>query len=168
MDWIFDHIQIVALIGIAIASWLKSRMDAKAAEREEQRPRQEMPDEEDLFGPDEEWRIPQEQTMPSVPPPLVRTSPPPMPMASEEREREAAAVLKHQADLQERLRQIRETKATTTGGASATRVRVAASQTHAKPAVAAKAGLRSALRNRKETRRAIILREILGPPLGLR
>jgi len=168
MDWIFDHFQIVVVIALAVASWLKHRMDAKMAEQEEPQPRQEMPDQEDVFGPDEEWRIPQEQTMPAVPPPLVQVSPPPMPMAQYEAEREATAALKHQADLQERLRQIRETKATTTGGASATRARVAATQSHAKPAAAAKARIRTALRRPTEIRRAIVMREILGPPLGLR
>lgn len=168
MDWIFDNFQVLALVGIAIASWFKHRMDAKAAEREEREARERMPDQEEVFIPDEEWQIPQEQAMPSVPPPLVRASPPPLPMAQYEADREAAAVLKHQTDLQERLRQIRETKATTTGGASATRARVAASQSHAKPAAAAKTGIRTALRNPKEIRRAIVMREILGPPVGLR
>ena len=167
MDWIFDHFQLVVVIALAVASWFKHRMDAKAAEREEHEAREQMPDQEDVFGPDEEWRLPQEQTMPA-PPPLVRANPPPMPMAQYEANQETAAALKHQADLQERLRQLRETKATTTGGASATRARVAASQSHAKPSAAAKIGLRSALRNPKEIRRAIVMREILGPPLGLR
>jgi hypothetical protein len=166
MDWIFDNFQVLALVGIALASWLKARADAKAAEREEREAREQIPDPEESFGPDEEWQVPQEQTMPSTPPPFVLASP--VPMAQYEADREAAAALKHQTDLQERLRQIRETKATTSGGASATRARVAASQTHARPAEAAKVGIRSALRHPKEIRRAIVMREILGPPLGLR
>ena len=34
MDWIFDHFQIVLIIALAFASWLKSRHEAKQAERE--------------------------------------------------------------------------------------------------------------------------------------
>ncbi len=166
MDWIFDNFQIVALIALALASWLKTRMDAKAAEREERRGREEMPEGEDVFGPDEEWRIP-EVPAPSVPPPLVKVSPPPIPMAAFEAGREAEAVLKHQMDLQERLRQIRDTKAVTSGGAAATRSRTASQQTgYVQPL--ASAGLRGALRSSSQSRRAIVLREILGPPLGLR
>ncbi len=167
MDWIFDNFQIVALVGIALASWIKSRMDAKAAEREERQAREEMGEGEEIFGPDEAWEEPPPRQ--PVPPPLHRAGPPPVPTAAQyEAELEAAALLKHQMDLQERLRQIRETKASTSGGAAVTRARVAASQSHAAAAAPVKSGLRSALRNRSEIRRAFVLREILGPPLGLR
>lgn len=168
MNWLLEHFQIVIVIALAFASWLKHRADVKNAEAEERRAREEMADGEEIFGPEDEWRVPQEQTIPSVPPPLARSVPPPLTMARQEAEREVAAALKHQTDLQERLRQIKETKATTTGGASATRVRVAASQSHAKPLVPGKARLRDSLRDPKQTRRAIVMREILGPPLGLR
>lgn len=166
MDWIFDHFQIVALVALALASWFKTRMNAKAAEREERRAREEMPEGEDVFGPDEEWRMP-EVPMPAVPPPLVRVSPPPMPMAAVEASREAEAVLKHQMDLQEHLRQLRAAKAVTSGGAAATRSRAASQQIgYVQPL--ASTSLRTTLRNRSEVRRAIVLREILGPPLSLR
>jgi hypothetical protein len=108
-----------------------------------------------------------EVPMRSVPPPLVRVHPPPMPMAAEEAARESEALLKHQMDLQERLRQLREAKAVTSGGAAATRSRTASQQTGYVAQIAS-TGLRTALRNRQEVRRAIVLREILGPPLGLR
>jgi hypothetical protein len=167
MDWIFDNFQIVALVGIALASWIKSRMDAKAAEREERQAREEMGEGEEIFGPEEAWEEPPPRQ--PAPPPLHRAVPPPVPTAAQyEAELEAAALLKHQMDLQERLRQIRETKASTSGGAAVTRARVAASQSHAAAAAPVKSGLRSALRNRSEIRRAVVLREILGPPLGLR
>ncbi len=35
MDWIIDHFQVVVVIALVFASWLKHRIDAKAAEREE-------------------------------------------------------------------------------------------------------------------------------------
>jgi hypothetical protein len=81
---------------------------------------------------------------------------------------EAEAELKRQAEIQERLRQLRETKAVTTGGAAATRTRTATQQTGFHAPAAARGGLRGAVRSRSEIRRAVILREILGPPLALR
>jgi hypothetical protein len=90
---------------------------------------------------------------------------------------DTAAQLRRQQDLQERLRQIRAsktpatgsaTKATTTGGAAATRSRVSATQRHVNPVPHAKSGLPGSLRSRKEIRHAILMREILGPPVGLR
>lgn len=165
MDWIFDHLQIVIVLGFVLASLAKRILDSKTAERESPG---EMMDEDDVFGPDQGWPQPK----PAVPPPLVRYVPPP-PLVRESppqhsREYETEIVLKRQQDMQERLRQIKESKATTTGGASATRARVAASQSNAKAVQPAKASLRTALRNPKEVRRAIVMREILGPPLGLR
>ena len=168
MDWIFDHFQVVALIVIVIGSLVKRFLEAKAAERQA---RDEMPDEGEMFDPGEAWEPPQSQPMPSVPPPLVRMTPPPLTREStpqHSREYEAEVILKRQHDMQERIRQIKESKATTSGGASATRARVAASQSNAKTLQPGKAGLREVLRNPKEIRRAIVMREILGPPLGLR
>lgn len=167
MDWIFDNFQIVALVALALASWFKSRMDAKAAEREEQRAREEMAQrgevEDDDFGPDEPWR---EVMMPPdfpPPPPLFRASPPPVPTAVVD----TSAELKRQMEMQDRLREVRATRVVTTGGANATRKLTASKQTgYAAPGV--RHGLREIARNRSEIRRAIVLREILDPPLALR
>ncbi|RPJ33680.1 MAG: hypothetical protein EHM17_09435 [Verrucomicrobiaceae bacterium] len=164
MDWIFDNFQIVALVALAMASWFKSRMDAKAAEREEQQAREEMAERGEVdqdFGPEEVWR---EIMAKPEPPPLYRTVPPPVTAAVFE----AEAELKRQAEIQERLRQLRETKAVTTGGAAATRTRSATQQTGFHAPAAARGGLRGAVSSRSEIRRAVILREILGPPLALR
>jgi len=175
MDWILEHYEIIALVVLGLASWVKRRMDVAGAEREKRQAKQDMSDGEDVFGPATGWP----QAVPSVPPPLVRPSPPPLMNQSPSRtvaDYDNAAILKQQQDLQERLRQIRETKATTggtarattTGGAAATRTRVSAAQSHAKSVTPAKSSLRASLRQRQEIRRAIVLREILGPPLGLR
>lgn len=162
MDWIFDHFQILALVGLALASWLKSRADAKAAEREEREARRELEEPDGYFGPDETSSMPQlPEPVSSLPPPLVRRAPPPVPAVEMEGE------LKRQMQFQERLREIRETKAVTTGGAAATRARTNVSTT-AKTATPVQANLRAALRNHGQVRRAVVLREILGPPLGLR
>jgi hypothetical protein len=173
MDWIFDNFQIVALIAFAFASWIKHRFDAKNAEREEEQSRRELETGE-TFGPEEDWE-PENEARPtqSVPPPLMRQSPPPLMReapapTNHMRQDEADAIMKRQQDLKDRLKLIKETKAKTSGGAAATRNRVAASQTNAKPLLAVKSGLRSAVRNPKEIRRAIVLKEILDPPMSLR
>lgn len=173
MDWILDHFKIVALIALVLGSWAKRRMDVKRAAQEERQARGEMAGEGDVFGPDEGWPQPQGQAAPSVPPPLVRKTPPPLmpasvppPMAAQPYE--TAIRLKRQQGAQERTRQSHESKATTTGGASATRTRVSAAQRHTKSVPHAKTGLLGSLHSRKEIRRAILMREILGPPVGLR
>jgi hypothetical protein len=167
MDWIFDNFQIVVLIGIAFASWLKHRFDTKMAEREAQETNQ-----DEDFEPADGWEPQQYQPQPSVPPPLVRqATPPPLireAPAQHSREYEADLILKRQNDMQERIRQIKESKANTTGGAAATRARVAASQSKVQPIQAEKTGLRRTIRNPREIRKAVVMREILGPPVGLR
>jgi hypothetical protein len=164
MDWIFDHFQIVILVLLGIGSMVKSIFDAKAKQAEEREAEMHPPSE---VPPDDDTSY--RKNAPSVPPPLHRpATPPPLRMAGYEMEaaNEAAKTLKHQQELAARLRQIRETKATTTGGASATRARVAAKG--AKSARQTPIALRQRLRDPAEVRRAIVLKEILGPPVGLR
>lgn len=162
MDWLFENFQLVALVLIAFAGWLKSRMDAK---NEQQEPPELPEDEREVFSPDEQW-----ERASGVPPPLTWSEPPPIPTpaAAFETARETAAALKHQQDLAERLRQIRETKATTTGGAAATRARVAASKAPGNAMLPVAVSLRSRLRDKGELRRAFVLKEILEPPLSQR
>ena len=159
-----DHMQIFVLIAVAIASVVKHRMDAKTAGREEDRGAGEPVDPEDMFGPDTVW--PPVQA--SVPPPLVRQAK----AAGQSRPpvvADSAAILKQQQEIQQQLLRIKASKATTSGGAAATRHRVSAAQRHATTGEhPAKADLRGSLRHRKDLRRAIVLREVLGPPVGLR
>lgn len=160
MDWIFDHLQIVVLIVVVIGSFVKQFLDAKAAERQA---RKDMEERGDVFGPEEDWEPVEPGPPPLVfptPPPLQRELPPPL-LIDE-------ALLKRQQDMQDRMRQIKETKATTSGNAAATRTRIAAEERHPKTVKPVKAGLRTGLRSRKEIRRAVIMKEILDPPLGLR
>jgi len=169
MDWIFDNFQILALVGIAFASWLKSRADAKAAEREEQQAREEMSQPEPSFGPADYRR---EMQIPPPPPPIRRPAiePSTLQQALDQAALDADKVLKRQMEIQERLREIRETKAVTTGGATVTRERQSfrkGIKSNEGPVIAT-ANLRSKLRQREEVRRAVLMREILGPPLGLR
>jgi hypothetical protein len=164
MDWIFDHFQIVILIALGVGSVLKSMWEAKAKQKQES---EEEYDPGDVFAPDEEYREP---AMPSVPPPLTRqVVPPPLRKSGydEEVALETAKALKHQRDLADRMRQIRETRATTTGGATATRARIAARGT-AKPLKQTPLTIRRRLRDPAEVRQAFVMREILDPPVGLR
>jgi type IV secretory pathway VirB10-like protein len=160
MQWIFDNFQIVAIVVIVLGSFVKQFLEAKAEER---RARQEMdrnpPDE--VFGPDEEWET---VPVPAAPPPLMRTSPPPLVQPPPLRRSVEAdeAVLRRQEEMQERLRLAREAKAARAREADAI-------MTTGTPVKSVRmTGLRGALADRAETRRAIVLREILGPPVGLR
>lgn len=169
MDWIFEHFQIVILIALALASVVKRRIDMKTAEREGRQAGGEEAGDGEVFGPGEGWPQPPAHA------PLVRQSPPPitrppLPPTLPLDPYQDSAMLKRQQELQQRLRKIRATKTTTTGGAAATRSRVSAAQRHpsAEQAAAQAGGLRASLHHRPETRRAILMREILGPPVGLR
>lgn len=164
MDWIFDHIQIVILIALGVGSIVKSLLESKA---KQQRESEEEYDPGEVFAPDEDYRDPME---PSVPPPLVRQVVPRSQRESgydESVANEAAKALKHQQQLAERLRQIRETKATTTGGAAATRARISAKGAK-KPPAKGPFSLRTRLCDPAEVRQAFVMREILDPPVSLR
>lgn len=160
MDWIQDNFQIVIIVLLALGSWLKARMDAKAAAQEEA-----VAEEED-YRPEYEVEEAEWQPPAAIPPPLVRdTIPPALPAAVHEAARETAAVLKHQQELAARLRQIRESKVVTTGGANATRLRLAAQGV--KPTMPAPLTFRDRLSDTRELRRALVMREILNSPRGL-
>ncbi len=172
MNWIFDHFEIVIIVALGFASWLKSRMDARrAADDLDQQPGGEMAEAEGQERPPVP-PVPPWPRRPFLAPPLLWQTPdlpPPLTVAVED-----AAMLKRQNDLQEKLQQIRATpksaatKAFTTGGAAATRSRVLAAQSHGQSALLVADGLADRLRDGKEVRRAVVMREILGPPLGLR
>ncbi len=164
MDWIFDNFQIAVLILLAIGSALKSLLGRNAEEPGE------IYEPEEISGPDESYR---KSGPPALPSDRARRTravvPPSMQMAGYDAEvaNETAKALKHQQNLEARLRQIRENKATTSGGASATRARVAAKGT-AEPTRQVPFGLRQRLRDPAEIRRAFVLKEILDTPVGLR
>lgn len=163
MDWIQDNFQIVIIVLLALGSWLKARMDAKAAAQEEAAAAENYRPEDEIEIEEAEWQPPA-----AVPPPFERhAEPPALPAAVQKAAREAAAVLKHQQELAARLRQIREAKAVTTGGANATRLRLAAQGAAAKPLMPAPLSFRDRLEDRRELRRALVMREILNPPRGL-
>lgn len=178
MDWIFDHFKFVVIIGLVIGSILKSRFEAKSQEAGEQ---DAFPDLDDSGKPDKSYRK-MPPPAPSVPPPLARTNipaprtaqPPPVYTVGSENSGaaaaladEAARMLKHQQDLAAHLQQIHDTKATTSGGAAATRARIA-SKGKAKATATAPLTLRARLKSPAEIRRAFVMNEILSRPVGLR
>ena len=165
MNWIFDNFQIVVLVLLGVGSLVKSVLEAKAKQAAEQEAEWNA-DSEVPLDEDTSYR----KIQPAVPPFLTHpATPPPLRMAGYDAEvaKETAIALKHQQDLAERLRQIRETKATTTGGALATRARIAAKGV-AKPLKLTPLTLRGRLRDPAEVRQALVMREILDPPVGLR
>lgn len=157
MEWLFDNPKVLILIVIVAFPLLKQYLESKKAATEE----------EDTADPFDSWeQVPGRQT-PSVPPPLVRSyMPPPPPLPS--REPDSTSLLKRQQDMMDRLKHakdIKATRATTTGGAAATQGRVSGI---GKSTSSTGSGLRGRLRNQSEIRKAIIMREILERPLGLR
>ena len=166
MDWIFDNPKGLILIGIVIFTVIKHILDAKKNAEAEST--------EEPENPFEGWEEPQQNRPPAAPPRRVNVSLPPplrsrgMPPPMHTGEAEVEVLLKRQQDMMNRLQQVKEAnqqKAVTTGGAAATRSRVTG-RTADKSSTPS--GLRDMLRDRSQTRRAIVLREILGPPIGLR
>jgi hypothetical protein len=96
-----------------------------------------------------------------VPPPL----PPPVPMASERR----AAELERQEQLAEQLRQAEETRVLAQRRATH-RAEARATEGRSESALreVARTKLLDDLRDPQSLRRAFVLREVLGPPVGLR
>lgn len=161
MDWLLEHLQLVILAGLGLAGWLKTRYDAQQAES----------DESGTDFPTQPPAMPR----PFVPPPLERSTRQPPPLRSTSPAIPAAAQdfseeLRRQQEIEDRLRAIRASrsnKAVSTGGAVATRARIAArgKEQTARPPITT---LRQRLHNRAEIRAAIVLREILDRPVGLR
>ena len=164
MQWIFDHLNIVIIIALFVGSFLKSRFDARTQQAEEEEGDFQTPGEPGR--PDASYRK-GPPMLPSTPPPLEYSGSYSGPAALAAASEESARILKHQKDLAEHLRQIHESKAITTGNAAVTRARNSG-RTTAKPMMASQAGIRSRLKNAAEVRRAMVLREILGSPVGLR
>jgi len=157
MSWIFDNLQILVLVLFAVGSLVKKINESRTTAKQPPRPA-DLP--EPMFETDEEsstfdW-------------PEEAPTPPPLPGAMIEAQREAAQVLKHQLDLAAHLQQLRETKASTTGGAAATRERVASKGAAKRVTAQAPLSLRNRLKCPAEVRQAIVMHEILAPPVSLR
>ena len=171
MDWIFNNLQIVVIVGLALASIIKARFEANRNQRETAAPVGERTPGDP---PDTSYRKRMPPSPPPDPPVTWGQLSPAIPARVDEisvevraAREEAAKALKHQVDLAEHLRILKETKATTTGGAAATRARVAAKGV-AQPLKRTPLSIRKRLSDPAEVRRAFVMREILDPPVGLR
>lgn len=171
MDWIFENLQVLLFIIVVVVSFAKRYLDSKREASEEQ-----------METPDEDWTPLPPPRRQSGPPPLGRTGgSPPMagpvpPLRNAQRPAappplsasmtEAASALQRQQEMMDRLQSAKEAKAQRAKAAGTShRSPVKASKTVQTPTAG---GLTGILRNRNEIRRAVILREVLGPPLGMR
>lgn len=226
MGWLFENFQILLVIGLALAAWLKNRAEAKQEEEAERNAREEM-----LRQLQERENRPVHKTPPPVPnqwdtrpsssppppPPSTQPNPPqlkdifkeviesvapPIPASSQQEapDRDAyddepapwksfqhvdathteigdvdhdpleSPMLKRQREMQERLAEIKREAAQYKGkvaGARETQRRLA--RKHQPEGELVPLGnLRSALKDKRQVKRAVILREILGQPVGMR
>ncbi len=154
-EFITNNIKILIFVGAAVLWVIGKISEARKNKEEQQQPQQEP------WSPEDDGYEPHERQEP-VPPPYRPMVPPPLPRAvaapdlpSEERE------LARQRAMQERLSALRQE-------------RDAVSKAAKKPAKAkpqpmvSPSSLKARLRDRRELRRAIVMREILDPPVGLR
>jgi hypothetical protein len=153
MNWIFENLQVVIVLVVVAVTLVGKVLEAIRTNRPARGTTL-----EDIFGPDIE---PGE----AVPPPLRKLAgPPPLRQVTLPADSTAMeAELARQRAMQERLQKIRDAKSKATAVAAVATLppTVVKRQTIS-------LGLKGHLRSGKELRRAIITREILGPPVGLR
>lgn len=193
MDWILDHLQIIIAIAAAIAYWLNARRSDKAGEpadydgdgkpdnvpgggRAMRDHQQSLENAENTRRIQEEIRrrIAERQGAgrPTPPPlaPVRRHEPEPGRYAAEARREEAlreeTAMLERQQGLAEQLAALQARKAESAREAKAVWIQqpepVATTDSHEG------VGLLRELRSARSLRKAIVLREVLGTPVGLR
>jgi len=154
MKWILENSQIVIFVVVALIYWLKEFVEKKMAGRQE---RESIPDSGDTSYAEEYDESAVESRIP-----------PPLPEPESDARHGKAGGRRKPVTRERRLRKVKAiTKATTTGGAAATSAALAAKGTKM-PAAVASVSLRKRLRRPAEIRHGIVMREILGPPVGLR
>ncbi|WAC20014.1 hypothetical protein OVA24_01305 [Luteolibacter sp. SL250] len=155
-EFITNNIKFLIFAGAAVLWVIGKISEARKNKEEQQQPQQEQwsPEDDDGYDYDERQQPVPPPYRPMVPPPLPRAVAVPDP-AADERE------LARQRAMQERLSALRKE-------------RTAVSKPTRKPAKAtpqpmvSPSSLKARLRDRRELRRAIVMREILDPPVGLR
>ncbi len=160
-DSIIDNLKPIIILVIVAVAVLRKVMEGINANK----PSPPGPTLEEIFGPDSEPREPDYRRIPTVPPPLRQAAtPPPL-------HRGSAAVpqtrmdteLARQHEIQERVRKIREAKLKAQAASPLLKLPPTA---HREASISHSLNLR--LHNRKELRRAFILKEILDRPISLR
>lgn len=184
MDWIFENLQIVIAIGAGIAYMVNSIRQSRHAREEEAKPEHG----EDYFGPDFDFgESPQASPAPSqrplMPPPLQRerakrtpsTVPPVIARGAGSKTATAPKFvpaseneLHRQQAIFDKLAELRQESAASKSLLQERRPKLR----RPKPALAEKVvnlhSVKNRLRNSKEARHGIIMREILDRPIGLR
>lgn len=163
MDWILENFQVLIALGAGVAYWInKIREEREARRQEEDAAAEDAGWEYEGYDPEdyeeEEAYEEEEEEAIAVPPPMPQiiiypSAPPPLPPKID-------PVVERQREMMERLKALRAERA-------------AAAQKHTPKAARTKTegsnrGLGSRLQDKSEIRRAIVLREILGPPAGLK
>jgi hypothetical protein len=185
MDFIFDNFYIIAIAVITVVSWLKKRSEAKYNEEEERRVREEM-----IRGLEEMSQHsspPRAAQQPATPkgrqaPPMPKAHgqrPPAPPLPQSHVTNPAHAVVQpqenfeliQQRDIQERFAEAKRVNQLAKDQANqAKRTRTTKDGDFGNKAPSpntAQKGLRGILNDRKGIRRAMVLREVLGPPVSL-
>jgi len=161
LDFVFEHPQLLILI-IGGLVFLFNKYQELKQKQEIDRELDEIDRRERESAPDMDFDPPGYPRDEYAPPPLP-SAPPPLPP-----ETASAVELQRQQQIKTRLREAREARAARpVGRAAAAKARLAGAAGPPSSPVSP-APLRSRLRNRSELRRAVLLREILGPPAGLR
>lgn len=156
MDWIFENLQFLIAVGAGIAYWINKVREDREARRMEDDENTEATDwDYEAYDPEPEEEEPEMIPVPAPMPRIVihQRIPPPLPP-------QADPVADRQREMMERLKTLRAERAAAAQKGAPRTTRTTASSGNA--------GLRSRLRDKNEIRRAIVLREILGPPAGLR
>ncbi|MFI5335323.1 MAG: hypothetical protein ACHQ5A_00960 [Opitutales bacterium] len=192
MKWVLEHLQVVIVIAASVAYWLNHRkhagLDAGEADDEagtahRPAPQNDVQDQERARRIREEIRrkiaersgsAPVRRTEPAMEPPPVTWNEPAAPRRdwrteAEEKirreEEQTAAVLARQNELREQIESLERANPE-----EPAQVPVSVRPVAGAPQAASKlpGGVRQDLRDRAAIRRAIVLREVLGPPVGLR
>lgn len=145
MKFILENAQILIVVVAIVVALVKQISEKKAP-----------PEEPDWQPVEDDYHHPQpaeqRDPLPRMPPPLPQKRT----MVAD------ASELERQRKLRERLKALRDSKTPAPAAKSARKARPSA------PALISPSKLKASLRDRNELRRAVILREILGPPVGLK
>ncbi|MCW5548542.1 MAG: hypothetical protein KIT44_06215 [Opitutaceae bacterium] len=182
MRWILDNLQVVIAVAAALAYWLNQRKQESAGEPPEPAEEGRPDDPFREFGADpaeaERTRRIQEEIRRKIaeraggapvaaparvpePPPLIQPEPPPARSAALAAASAQEAILQRQRDLEDQLRNAQAIR-------RATQRKEVIAEASARKPTAARTALLGDLKGAENLRRAIVLREVLGPPVGLR